>query len=404
MATIYAQQALDMAAPISLELSDETLVNVEYSTHTEWRPAYQVLIGWALLFTDPYTLVPVEVRDGISSIQYQDGDHAVSVQPLGTVPLDEHPNGISGYSVSSVPGTGVEFEVSGVNIPVTAWPYTLNTFTPGRLAGDDIIYGSSSPDTLLGYRGNDQIYSGYGGGDTLAGGSGDDAYFVDGPGTTIVEYGGQGRDTVEVRFDEYPAAGAYTLPANVENLVLFPSVQLGGVGNNAGNVLTGNALANALSGLGGADLLRGGAGNDTLYGGAGADTLNGGSGADTLAGNGGDDTLIWNGADAGLNGGIGTDTLKLTGGNLDLTAVINTKILEVEQIDLAGGGNNTLTVGQLDVLAISSTTDTLRVFGDAGDTVIAAGFTDFGVSGAFHQYQRGALATLLVDTDVNVVI
>ena len=46
----------------------------------------------------------------------------------------------------------------------------------------------------------------------------------------------------------------------------------------------------------------------------------------------------------------------------------------------------------------------MRVFGDAGDTVIASGFTDFGVSGAFHQYQRGALATLLVDADVNVIV
>ncbi len=49
---------------------------------------------------------------------------------------------------------------------------------------------------------------------------------------------------------------------------------------------------------------------------------------------------------------------------------------------------------------MSSTSDTLKVLGEAGDSVnIVGNFRDLGVSGHYHRYKLGA-AMLLVDTDI----
>ena len=143
-----------------------------------------------------------------------------------------------------------------------------------------------------------------------------------------------------------------------------------------------------------------------LNGGTGNDTLSGAAGADRLSGAAGNDRLSWDAADTLVSGNAGVDTLQVNGTTaLDLTAVSDTKIQDVEIIDLAG--NNTLTLALLDVLAISSSTDTLRVDGNAGDSINAGGGWTQGadqVIGAdiYDSYTQGA-ATLLVDTDVTWV-
>jgi hypothetical protein len=49
---------------------------------------------------------------------------------------------------------------------------------------------------------------------------------------------------------------------------------------------------------------------------------------------------------------------------------------------------------------MSSTSDTLKVLGEAGDSVnIVGNFRDLGVSGHYHRYKVGA-GLLLVDTDI----
>jgi hypothetical protein len=65
------------------------------------------------------------------------------------------------------------------------------------------------------------------------------------------------------------------------------------------------------------------------------------------------------------------DTLALTGGGitLDLAAIANTRLQDIEQIDLTGSGNNTLRLTKLEVLNLSSTSNTVRVLGTAGDAV-----------------------------------
>ena len=89
---------------------------------------------------------------------------------------------------------------------------------------------------------------------------------------------------------------------------------------------------------------------------------------------------------------------------LDLTAVDQTKIQNIETIDLTGTGNNTLKLNVNDVLDLSSTTNTLLVKGNAGDVVNLVGLwtpgADQSVDGqAYHQFTLSS-ATVLVDTDV----
>ena len=76
----------------------------------------------------------------------------------------------------------------------------------------------------------------------------------------------------------------YTLPTNVENLLLTGAAAINGTGNGSNNVLAGNGAANTLTGFGGNDTLNGGAGSDTLTGGTGNDLFNFGSlvGSDTV--------------------------------------------------------------------------------------------------------------------------
>lgn len=64
----------------------------------------------------------------------------------------------------------------------------------------------------------------------------------------------------------------FTLPDNVENLVLTGTGNIGGVGNVLDNVITGNDGDNALAGGAGSDRLDGGGGVDVMFGGAGDDT------------------------------------------------------------------------------------------------------------------------------------
>jgi Ca2+-binding RTX toxin-like protein len=116
----------------------------------------------------------------------------------------------------------------------------------------------------------------------------------------------------------------------------------------------------------GRELLLGGLGNDTLISDGGADVLRGGEGNDTLA--------IPDANFSGtrrLIGGSGVDTLRLDGAalSLDLTAIRDNRIVDVEIIDITGSGGNSLVLNFQEVINISSTTNTLLVLNDANDSI-----------------------------------
>ena len=129
--------------------------------------------------------------------------------------------------------------------------------------GADQIFltGSASTVVVDAGAGNDLIdVSGVspilGGFYSAAGGIGDDVYVIGNLGVTVTENAGEGIDEVRTTH------GAYTLPANVENLTGLLA---------SGQSLTGNSANNVIIG---------GDGNDRLDGGAGADRLEGGLGSD----------------------------------------------------------------------------------------------------------------------------
>lgn len=137
----------------------------------------------------------------------------------------------------------------------------------------DNLTGNAVNNILEGRGGNDTLI-GWSGADTLIGGPGNDTYFVENSKDVVTENSNQGTDLVSSRL-------TYTLPANVENLILTGTAAIKGTGNGLNNTLTGNGAANELNGQAGNDRLVGGGGNDTLIGWSGADAMIGGPGNDT---------------------------------------------------------------------------------------------------------------------------
>ena len=126
--------------------------------------------------------------------------------------------------------------------------------------------------------------------------------------------------------------------------------------------------------------------------GDGNDRMNGRGGADIFHGDGGDDSIAVADLDfQQVDGGTGTDTLELTGGgiNLDL-ANFHDRMDGIETIDLAGSGDNTLTLMLPGLVGLSDTIDTFTLNGNAGDRVagLVDGWTDDGVDGDYRIFSN----------------
>lgn len=160
------------------------------------------------------------------------------------------------YIVNSGADVVFEREDQGDDTVLSTVSYTLSenvenlTLTGSALVG----YGNALANTITGNDGNNGLDGG-GGADTLIGGLGDDIYVVDHADDDVQESVGEGTDTVR-------SWVSWTLGANVENLTLFGSADINGIGNDANNKIAGNAGANFLNGGLGKDVLTGGGGDD----------------------------------------------------------------------------------------------------------------------------------------------
>jgi hypothetical protein len=237
-------------------------------------------------------------------------------------------------------------------------------------AGNDTLNGGAGNDTLLGGADADVLIGGAGA-DSQDGGAGDDLILIGTGDFTATEIINGGADLDTLRYTA-TIAGTLSLTANVTGVEVV-EVAAGTVaaGINAlavGSRLTinGNEGNNSLTGTNQADTLNGNGGNDVLNGSGGADTLIGGTG---------NDTFVWDPLDASVQGGTGTDTLRVDGKGVIVDLAGNATITGIEVINLTGSGNNRLSIGSEDVLAITAgnPTSRLRIDGNLGDEVELVG-------------------------------
>jgi Ca2+-binding RTX toxin-like protein len=268
---------------------------------------------------------------------------------------------------------------------------------------DNVLHGNGGRDYLAGAGGDDHLYgsdiskmAATDARDQLEGGTGDDTFYLVGSEDRVVEYAGQGTDTIRVQlwsstgqlggFVGYIMADGAT--AQVENLTytgsfyntfdgpdIVTDVYFGsfyGTGNSLNNVITGGSKDDVLIGLGGDDTLIGKQGADGLYGGLGNDLLIGGQGAD------------------GMNGDDGTDTISYADSNEAVTVALATGFFPVKVLGfdtflavragLRGGDAEGDTAVNIENILGSAGNDTLvgnavsnYIFGDIGNDWINGG-------------------------------
>ncbi len=173
---------------------------------------------------------------------------------------------LAGATAGSITGNSLD------NTIISSTSVAGSNFSGG--AGNDTIYLQASSIATGGA--DSDVFVANGAGNTLFGGTGDDVFILaaGASSTTVLENSGQGNDIV------YSSLQSYTLPGNVEVLVIQKLDGASGRGNAAANTVIGNAGADFIFGDAGGDLLIGGGGNDFLRGGEGLDVLQGNTGAD----------------------------------------------------------------------------------------------------------------------------
>lgn len=340
---------------------------------------------------------------------------------------------------------GIDTVVSGLST------YTLgNNLENLTLTGTGNIIGIGNAlnNVLTGNSGNNTLNGGVGA-DTMIGGLGNDVYIVDDEGDVIIEYGGEGIDTVQ------SSAANYTVGANVEIITLTGTGNINITGNDGDNTITGNSGVNILSGAGGNDTLNGGSGADTMIGGVGNDiyivdnagdvvienenegidtvqasvsytlsdhvenlTLTGsaaltGTGNDldnTLFGNSGANILIGGAGNDYLNGGPGNDTMLGGIGNDTYVVNVATDVIienENEGIDTVIA-SVTWTLGDnLENLHLNAGAGAINGFGNNLNNIIignSALNTLSGGAGADTMIGGGGNDVYIVDDEGDVVI
>ncbi|MFG6429183.1 VCBS domain-containing protein [Roseateles sp. LYH14W] len=326
------------------------------------------------------------------------------------------PNTPAGYTDYSRP------DGLGGTIIIRLAPGVELTSTLTAPAAGGTVDGGAGDESLQGGGGND-VLDGGAGSDQLSGGAGNDTLVYD-P-NDIGADGGEGVNTLKLGSDGDLSNSLVDL-RNIEALDLSggaSNVDLSGttvrdllpagqdvllINGDAGDVISvtevwepsngpdtpaGYTDYSRPDGVGGTIVIRlapgveltstltapaaggtvdGGAGDESLQGGGGNDVLDGGAGSDQLSGGAGNDTLVYDGNDIGADGGTGVNTLRLDGdADLGNSQVV---LRNIEALDLGGGASGSTTQVALSSEALRALLpadgDTLRISGDAGDSVV----------------------------------
>lgn len=283
--------------------------------------------------------------------------------------LDFEQSDSASISVRVTDSQGHSFEktfsiaVTDVDPEVVTGSSAADTIRGGR--GADRLSGADGADTLFGGAGAD-ILDGGSGKDVMHGGLGDDWYMVDHAGDRVIDYAGEGKDTVFTSVN-------YTLAAGQEIERFYTTDDAGTAalrltGNEFRNTLKGNAGANILDGGGGVDVMTGLDGNDVYYVDNAGDLV-------VEAANGGDDLVL---SDVTYVLRAGQEIERLYARTTAATTALKLIGNEFANVIKGNAGANTLDGGGgADVLSGLSGND-LYLVDDAADIVVeaAGGGTD----------------------------
>ena len=312
--------------------------------------------------------------NGNSFLLLDDGDWSISIT-----------GGLAGLSALTIEyDDPTTMSLDGLVQQADAAGNAFDTTLAG--ANGNLIFDTTSDDSLAGGTGSDTI-SAWGDNDTLVagtagtamysqgsnavidGGAGTDTLEASGANSTLV--GGAGNETFEVdntsdvvlAQDEAASntlysSVSYTLPENVDVMTLTGNANLVAYGNDDfANVITANS------------------GNDTLHAGSGQDTLVSGTGVDMLLGGTGNDTFIINNSSDQISfpQWAGNDTI-YSSVSYNLPTFINF-------LTLTGSGNLTATDDYgYGTLTGNAGNDTL-IGGSGFDTLVAGTGVDTLVTG-----------------------
>jgi hypothetical protein len=307
---------------------------------------------------------------GADAMGGNDGNDLYFVDDLGDGVVENAGEGfdavlvtVSGYTLAANVENGAIDSAAGLTLVGNG---ANNVLWGGD--GDDGLLGGAGNDDLIGGAGNDVINGGAGG-DGLFGSTGNDTYVVDSISDFVGENVGEGVDRVI-------SSVSFTLPANVENLVM----------TGAGTTATGNAAGNVITAAATSLTLIGNAGNDTF--------------------------LIADESFASIAGGAHLDRISLQddGQAFSLTNTA-ARISGVEIVSMAGADGASLTLAAADILAVNGA-GALYVTGGPDDavdvtdpgidwTIITSTHTNPAVSGeTFVHYQHTSGANLFVTDEI----
>ncbi|MFB2917577.1 multicopper oxidase domain-containing protein [Aerosakkonema funiforme] len=256
---------------------------------------------------------------------------------------------------------------------------SLNSSSNFRLetTGDDVIYGDTGFNNLMGDRGNDSVY-GLSSDDEINGNQGKDMLFG-GRGDDLVR-GGKDNDEINGNQEKdvcYGDLGDDMVHGGKDNDQVF--------GNEGQDVLYGDVGDDLVRGGKGNDLIFGNEGQDTCYGDLGNDTVRGGKGNDWVYGNDGQDVLYGDLGDDTVRGGKGNDWVYGNDGQDVLYGDLgddslyggkqNDTVIGGAGDDLLSGDlGNDLLIGENGkdrfVLAVGTGTDTIQDFKKGEDLMV----------------------------------
>lgn len=272
--------------------------------------------------------------------------------------------------------------------------------------GENVLYGGSGNDILIGDKGNDTLYGDIGD-DIIYGGKGSDT--INGDEGEDILVGGEGSDEiVGGRDNDILIAGETTLSANaIKNMVTSGTIDLS-------EFETTKMENNTLSGGSGNDVLIGDIGNDEIYGETGNDIIFGGKGNDFLDGGYGNDIIVSGEGVDKARGGNGEDILIAGNTNLSVTAIRNLANqkdrINVNQFESQNGDDTTLQGDSgNDLLIGDKGNDTLKggsnddyIYGGKGDDVLLGGTGTnylYGGKGNDEYHLTAGSKNIIQDTD-----